>query len=151
MKSGKVNQSKIALKNDGAIQFEPTKKANIFKDFYSDLAGTLVRKLSVLLNKFTSNSTKKYYMNIEKSCHNFELCNTTLETIKKILACLDSSKVLGLDKISPKFLKDGAEILALPLCNLLNLSIKQSLFPDQCKIAKLKLLLKKRYKSDTKN
>ena len=39
MKSDKVNQSKIALKNDGAIQFKPTKNANIFKDFYSELAG----------------------------------------------------------------------------------------------------------------
>ena len=86
IKSGKVNQSKIALKNDGAIQFEPTKNANIFKDFYSDLAGTLVRKLPVALNKFNNNSTKQYYMNIEKSCHNFELCNATQETIKKILA-----------------------------------------------------------------
>ena len=27
-------------------------------------------------------------------------------------------------------LKDGAEVLALLLCNLVNLSIKQSLFPD---------------------
>ena len=31
--SGKVNQSKIALKSDGAIRFEPTKNANKFKDF----------------------------------------------------------------------------------------------------------------------
>ena len=60
MKSDKVNQSKIALKNDGAIQFEPTKNANIFKDFYSDLAGKLVRKLSVALNKFNINSMKQY-------------------------------------------------------------------------------------------
>ena len=39
-------------------------------------------------------------MNIEKSCHNFELCKATLETIKKILACLDGSKVRSLDGIS---------------------------------------------------
>ena len=81
IKSGKVNQSKIALKNDGAIQIEPTKNANIFKDLYPDLAGTLVKKLPVALNKFNNNSTKQYYMNIEKSCHNFELCSATLETI----------------------------------------------------------------------
>ena len=37
MESGKVNQSEIALKNDGAAQFEPTKNLNIFKDFYSNL------------------------------------------------------------------------------------------------------------------
>ena len=78
---GKLNQSKIALKNGGAIQFVPTKNANIFKDFYSDLAGSLVRKLPNAFNKFNNNSAKQYYMNIEKSFHNFELCNAMLETI----------------------------------------------------------------------
>ena len=81
MKLGKVNQSKIALKNDGAIQLELMKNANIFKDFYSDLVGKLVRKLPVALNKFNNNSTKQYYMNIEKNCLNFQLRNATLETI----------------------------------------------------------------------
>ena len=90
-------------------------------------------------------------MNIEKTCHNFELCNATLETIKKILACLDSSKAPGLDEISSTFLKYGAEVLALPLCNLVNLSIKQVLFPDECKIARLKSLFKKGSRSDLKN
>ena len=90
-------------------------------------------------------------MYIEKSCHDFELCNATLETIKKILACLDASKAPGLDGISSKFLKDGADVLALPLCNLVHLSIKQPLFPDQCKIAKLKPLFKKSSKIDPKN
>ena len=56
-----------------------------------------------------------------------------------------------MDRISSKVLKDGAEVLALPLCNLINLPIKQSLFPDQCKIAKLKPLFKKGSKSDPKN
>ena len=37
-----------------------------------------------------------------------------------------------------KILKDSAEVIALPLNNLVDLSIKESLFPDQCKIAKLK-------------
>ena len=129
--------TKIALKDNGAIQFEPTKNANIFKDFYSDLAGNLVRKLPVALNKFNNNSTKKYYMNIDKICHNFELCKATLKTIKKTLVYLDASKAPILDGISSKFLRDGAEASLLPLYYLVNLSLKQSFFPDQCKIAKL--------------
>ena len=115
MKSGKLNQSIIVLTNNRAIQFEPTKNANICKDFYSDLVGNLVRKLSVALDKFNNNSTKQYYMNIEKSCHDFKLCNATLGTMKKILDCLDASKAPVLNRISPKFLKYGAEVLALPL------------------------------------
>ena len=151
MKLGKVNESKIALKNYGAIQFEPPKNANIFKNFCSYLAGKLVRKLPVALNKFKNNSTKQYYMNIEKSYHYSDLCNAALGAIKNILACLDTSKASGLDGIFSKFLKDAAKVLALSLCNLVNLSIKQSLFPDQCKFAKLKPLFKKDSKSDPKN
>ena len=56
---------------------------------------------------------------------------------------MNSLKAPSLDGISSKFLKDGAEVLALPLRNLVNLFIKQSLFPDQCKIDELCLYLKK--------
>ena len=54
MESGKVNPSKIALKKDGSIQFEPAKNSNTFKDFYSELVGNLVRKLPVAPNKFNN-------------------------------------------------------------------------------------------------
>ena len=65
MKSGKVNQSEIGLINYAAVQFEPTKNANIFKDFYYDFVGKLVRNLPVVPNKFNNNSkmhgTKPYH------------------------------------------------------------------------------------------
>ena len=101
--------------------------------------------------KFNNNSMKQYYMTIEKSCLNFELCNATMESIKKILTSLDTSKGPGLDGISSKLLKDGPEILALPQCNLVNLSVKESLFPGQCKIANLKPLFKKYSNSNPRN
>ena len=94
MKSGKVNQSNITLKNNGPMQFKPRENADIFRDFHSDLAGKLVLILPVELNKSNHNSTKQHYMNTGKSCHNFELCSATLETTKKILVCLDSQKPL---------------------------------------------------------
>ena len=56
MKSGKIDQSRISLKDD-AIQLEPTKNAKTFKDLYFDLAGNLVRKLPAALDK-SNNSTK---------------------------------------------------------------------------------------------
>ena len=99
MKSSKVNQSKTALKKYDAIQFKSTKNANTFKDFYYRSAGNLVRKMPVALNKFNKNSTKQYYMNMDKNCHNFELRNAILETIKMFLAYLDTSKALGLGGI----------------------------------------------------
>ena len=41
MKSRKVNQSKNALKKDGAIEVEPTENVNTFEDFSSDLSKNL--------------------------------------------------------------------------------------------------------------
>ena len=46
---------------------------------------------------------------------------------------------------------DGAEVMALPLRNMINLSIKLSTFPEECKIAKLKLMFKKGATTDPKN
>ena len=56
-----------------------------------------------------------------------------------------------MDQITTKFLRDGAEVLSLPLRNIINLSIKLSTFPEECKIAKLKPILKKGARTDPKN
>ena len=82
---------------------------------------------------------KKSNPNIEK----FELVCITEETIKKLLFCLDVSKAPRMDEISRKFSKDGADVLAKPICDIINLSIKLSTFPNKCKIAKLTPIFKK--------
>ena len=56
-----------------------------------------------------------------------------------------------MDEISPTFLKDGAEVLTKPICDIINLSIKLSTFPDKFKIAKLIPLFKKGSNTDPKN
>ena len=56
-----------------------------------------------------------------------------------------------MDKIPAKFLEDGDEVLALPLRNIINVSIKLSTFPEECKIAKLKPIFKKGTWTDPKN
>ena len=58
------------------------------------------------------------------------------EVIKKILLSLDSSKAAEMDQIPAKFLRDRAEVLALPLRNIITLSINLSTFPEESKIAK---------------
>ena len=73
------------------------------------------------------------------------------ETVLKHLQDLDENKAAGLDNLSGKFLKDGATVLAKPISQICNLSIKYSIFPSDCKIAKLKPLFKKGSKTDPKN
>ena len=92
-----------------------------------------------------------FYKKLNPNLEIFELTCITEETIKKLLCFLDVSKAPGMDEISPRFLKDGTEVLAKPICDIINLSIKLLTFPDKCEIAKLTPLFKKGSKTDPKN
>ena len=72
-------------------------------------------------------------------------------TILKLLKQLNPAKSAGIDNLTGKFLKEGAPVLASPITDPVNLSISLSLFPDDCKIAKLKPLYKKEAKTKPKN
>ena len=73
------------------------------------------------------------------------------ETVLTLLRDLDENKAAGLDNLSEEFLKDGATVLAKPNSQICNLSIKYSIFPFDCKKAKLKPLFKKGSKTAPKN
>ena len=68
-----------------------------------------------------------------------------------MLQAIEPSKAAGLDGINGIFLKDGAIIVAEPIRDIFNLSIKLSTFPDKCKVAKVKPLYKKGSKLEPKN
>ena len=112
MNSKNVNQSKICLKENGVMQFKPEKNANIFKAFYSELAGNLVKKLLKLPLKFNTDKTMMFYKKLNPNLEKFELVCITEE---KLLSCLDVSKAPGMDEIAPGFLKDGTEVLGKPI------------------------------------
>ena len=151
LSSDKAKQSKISLNKDGAIQFEALEKANTFKRFYSELAGGLQEKLPRTPKRFTGQTTKNYYAKTSCNVSNdFEFSKVSEEDVKKTLLSLDTGKATGIDQIPAKFLRDSAEVLALPL-GIINLSIKLSTFPEECKIAKLKPIFKKGARADPKN
>ena len=64
---------------------------------------------------------------------------------------LNPSKAAGIVDLSRKFLKDDTDILARPISQLCNLSIKLNSFPRSCKIAKVEPLFKKGSKTDPQN
>ena len=64
------------------------------------------------------------------------------DTVLKLHQDLNENNAAGLGNLSGKLLKDGATVLAKPISQICNLSIKYSIFPPDCKIAKLKPLFK---------
>ena len=140
----------VCLKENDKFVFDPAAISNVFKTFFSDIAINLLAKLPTAPNRFNKNSVSEFYkkFNIKNK---FQFSHVTDETILEILKNLDVTKATGIDNIAAIFLKDGAEILASPIAQLCNLSISTSIFPDDCKTAKLIPIYKKGCQTDPKN
>ena len=76
---------------------------------------------------------------------------TESSSVLKLLKNVKVNKAASIDNISAWFLKDGANILAIPVTQICNLSMKLSHFPHDCKLAKFKPLYKEGSKTDPKN
>ena len=113
-----------AIESNNALTFDKKTIAKMFKDFFSNLAESLLIKLPSI---------------------------TSEEEVFKTIKNINISKAAGINNISGKFLKDGAEILAKPLSEICNLSITSKAFPNACKVAKLKSIFKKGKKTDPPN
>ena len=148
-KGGK--QSKIPLKENGVVSFDPKKNANIFCRFFPNLADSLLQKFPGPKNKFRIKTTREYCKESCNQCGDFVLHNAEITSVEKILKSLDVAKNSGIDQISARFLKDGAPVTAIHLANIIDLSIKLDTFPSQRKIAKIKPLLRKGIKTEAKN
>ena len=54
-----------------------------------------------------------------------------------------------IDRLSGRFVRDGAEVLSRSLSEICNLSIARGVLPDACKVTKLKPIYKKKKKRQT--
>ena len=131
-----------ALKVNKTVQHDTNLVLGGFKDYYSNLAGKLLKKLPKPPNKFTLNAVFQHYKGIIQS-DSFNLATVSESTILTISKNNKVSKTASLGNLSGRFLKDGGKVLAKPITELCNLSITSGKFPDSCKIAKLKPIYKK--------
>ena len=142
----------VCLKKDDKINFDEKTNANSFKDFYCNLASDLLHKLPPPSKKFGITSVRNYYQTILNQLpFKFKFSNVTEDLVFKLLNDVNPDKAAGIDNLSGKFLKDGSSILARPISKICNLSIKYSLFPTDCQIAKLKPLFKNGSTTHPKN
>ena len=111
----------------------------------------LVSKLTSSPDIFTESKVASYYDDIKFKDLNLEFSETFPEKILNLLKVLNPSKAADIDNLSDKFLKDGTDILAGPISQLSNLSFKLNSLPRSCKIAKVKLLFEKAWKTVPEN
>ena len=142
----------ICLKDkNGSLNFEDSSNSNTFKKIFENLANDLVLKLPKAPNLYTLGKTLLYYNSLGLSRNSFKFSQISEKDMRKYLFNLSPNKSSEIDSLSGKFLKDGADVLALPICQLCNLSISLSTFPQHCKIAKLKPQYKKGCRTEPKS
>ena len=108
------------------------------------MAKTLLQKLPLPPNKYGIDSV----INITTK---FQLKPKTEDIGLKLLKNIDISKATGINNLPGRFLMDGIVILAKPVTEICNLSIKSRVFPDLWKLVKLKPIFKKGSRVDPSN
>ena len=95
----------------------------------------LLGKLSKTPNRYAIKFISDYYKKMSLS-ENFILGSTTEGYLFKLLKNVEVTKAGGIKRISGKFLKHGARILAKPISQLCNLSMTLGSFLDTYKTRK---------------
>ena len=102
--------------------------AKHFNKYFVNVASELASKIP----KSKTNPTKTIKNN-PVSIFLESVCN---EEVSKMIMYLKNSSP-GWDNFQSNVIKDTSDLLLLPLTHLLNLSIRQGVFPDELKIAKV--------------
>ena len=103
-----------------------------------------ITKLHPPSNRFGLDTVSHYYQDLLGLLpFKFKFSNVTEGLVLQLLKNMNIDKSAGIDNLSGKFLKDGANIIAKRISERCNLSIKYSLFPTDYQIDKLKPLFKK--------
>ena len=118
--------------------------ANTINNYYkekidtliSNIPGTNIEPLHWLKKRMVEWCGSECYQ------HKLKFKTVNREKIREILSKLSNSTATGLDGISIKLLKDGAEFLDIHLSRIINLSIITSAFPNKWRIGKVIPLFK---------
>ena len=70
-------------------------------------------------------------------------CFSNLLMLMKYMLNLNCNKSCGCDGLSPRPIKDSADILCVPFCTIFNMSFEQGIFPSLMKVAKVIPIFKK--------
>ncbi len=147
------DQSQIVLKIENELCYDSYNVANHINQFFTSVASTLVSKLPSVMPEFgvKADRVRKHYEDHGVTKGAFKPQPVTMEFIQKELSQLNVSKSTGLDGISARFLKDGSDILKVPVEHIVNLSIVNNTVPNDLKTARVSPLYKKNSKLEVGN
>ena len=102
------------LENDESTIFDVKDIDKNFRAYFLNVAKNLVSKLPNPSNKYGVLPVAQYYSHLGLT-KKFYLLQTEKDYVFKILRDIDTSKAAGVNKLSKRFLKDGANVLDKPV------------------------------------
>ncbi|PNF26089.1 hypothetical protein B7P43_G04923 [Cryptotermes secundus] len=127
----------IEIEVTGTAIQDPKEIANVFNDYYTNIAQHIRSNNPIAQNNVDRINTIKYNSN------SMFLIPTTEKEVVDIIKTLGNKKSTGIDDIPEFIIKKCHSQLANALTYIINLSFSSGYFPDQLKIAKVKPLYKK--------
>ena len=123
-KSGKtaVTSPKV---NEVSIT-NPAELSNEFNNHFATVGLELSRNIDS-----RDGDVYQRYITCKDQCS--QLRPTNVNKGYSLLNKLNKSKATGLDKISAKFIRECADLICIPICDIFNQSISLGIFPDDWK------------------
>ena len=140
-KSGKT--SVASLKVNGLTITNPLELSNEFNNHFANIGPKLASEINC------DNGSYQRYLTVTDK--RFKLQPTNPNKVFSLLNKLDKSKATGLDKISARFVRECADLICMPICDIFNQSISQGTFPDDWKYARVTPLYKQGDRGDVNN
>ena len=119
---------------------EPEEIADSLNTYFNEIGFVLAKDLPK-----GDNSFEKYIIPVEKR---FEINRLSPIEVKNVILRLNTSKATGYDRISPKLLRDSAEIIAESLTVIFNKSIETGIFCDDLKVSWISPIHKEESKTE---
>ena len=148
-----TDKTNIVLNINNELCHDSKKVADFINSFFTNVASKLVSELPRVdeLYGIGSSMFRKFYQKKGVTPSSFRLKEISLDFVRKELKELNENKSTGLDGISPRFLKDGADILCKPIAHIVNLSLSNCIVPTAFKEARITPLYKKNSKLEVGN
>lgn len=115
---------------------KPIEKANEFNFYFRNVAINLLTQNNLIHN------SKDYKCNIVINNYSFFFRPVTSSDVINIVSKLKNKKSSGIDGIPSNIIKSCIDLVDEPLCNIINSSLENGIFPDRLKFGIIKPLFK---------
>ena len=138
---GNYSSGTISIKENEKIIDDEREVVDLFNNHYVNI----VENTSGITHE--SSNIMKPPPHLEK----FNLPKAQVSEINELLMSLNTKKATGPDSIPPKIVKLSANVIDAHLCNIINMSIETSSFPDDAKLASVVPIYKKKCRQKMEN